>query len=467
MICRSEASLPLVPFEYYLLADDRADYPMAMLFMLDFSGELHRREFTQAVSDALDRHPLLRSHIRRGERNDWHWVEASDPQPFFSWEKLGAPLDFPDGKQIDLTQTVGLRIWVRIGAGRTELLLQVAHACCDGLGVMQFLEDLLAAYHRHTTGEQVALAPRDAERIALRGRFGLNVWRRMLRAPQELVGLLGAVEFMAHKPLPVPLHTAAAAVEPTPDFPAAVSHQFTLEQLAGLRTAARNQGATLNDLLIRDLFLALGEWTAQHEPTSCRRPLRIMVPVSLRSTADLEMPAVNIVSMVNLDRRPTKFRNPRALLRGISLEMWAIKRWKLGLTLVHLTSLVRKVSGSLNSLLPDSRCLATCMFSNLGPVLAGSTLPRDEGRIVAGNVRLDRLESAAPLRPHTRASFVVVTYGHEISLMMNYDAQTFSREHAQEFLRQFVARIELSLDERREAPSPPVPSADVPCSSVR
>lgn len=467
MTDRSETGLPLVPTEYYLLADDRADYPLAMLFMLNFHGVLRRAEFEQAVADALVRHPLLRSHLVRDTAKHFRWVESANPQPFLSWDEIGVPWDFPHGKQIDQTREIGLRIWVRTGGNRTEVLLQINHACCDGLGLIQYVEDLLAAYHYRCTGESVELAPRNPARLAQRGTYGLNFWRRLRRIPQELMGLVGAIEFAAHNPPPIASHRGTDPAELGRDFPAAVSYQFTAEQLARLRTVARNQGATLNDLLIRDLFLTLGAWNAKHDPGLKNRPLRIMVPTSLRLPDDMVMPATNLSSMVNLDRRPSKFRHPLALLKGISLEMRLIKRWKLGLTFVHFTSLAHRLLPDMRWLLPDSRCVATCVLSNLGPVLTESKLPRDDGRIVAGNVRLDRLESAPPIRPLTRASIVIITYGREMSLMMNFDSKAFTREYAQEFLDQFVARIAMNLDEiAEEQPAGSTAHEEVPYSSV-
>ena len=41
--------LPLVPFEHYMLADDRADYPMTFFMRLHFRGRFDRGRLDNAL----------------------------------------------------------------------------------------------------------------------------------------------------------------------------------------------------------------------------------------------------------------------------------------------------------------------------------------------------------------------------------------------------------------------------------
>ena len=53
--------LPLTPFEDYMLADDRPQWPMAFFLRLRARGEYSLSVLERAVQAALARHPLLRS----------------------------------------------------------------------------------------------------------------------------------------------------------------------------------------------------------------------------------------------------------------------------------------------------------------------------------------------------------------------------------------------------------------------
>jgi hypothetical protein len=56
--------LPLVPFEHYMLTDDRADYPMTFFLQLRFAGSMDQPRFRAALDSAVALHPLLRAHVR-------------------------------------------------------------------------------------------------------------------------------------------------------------------------------------------------------------------------------------------------------------------------------------------------------------------------------------------------------------------------------------------------------------------
>ena len=65
-------------------------------------------------------------------------------------ERGAAPIGHPDGEFIDLTKQPGLRVWVRTSSAQeppeARLLIQLHHACCDGVSTLQFIGDLLAYY---------------------------------------------------------------------------------------------------------------------------------------------------------------------------------------------------------------------------------------------------------------------------------------------------------------------------------
>ena len=51
--------MPLETFEWYMLLDDRPEYPMSFSAHLILSGQMKKGPFQKAIDRTLDRHPLL------------------------------------------------------------------------------------------------------------------------------------------------------------------------------------------------------------------------------------------------------------------------------------------------------------------------------------------------------------------------------------------------------------------------
>ena len=141
--------LPLAPFEEYLLLDDRPGYRMTFLVDQSFDGEIDRDAFDRGVTEASRRHPLLNAFVKRRWYGRRDWVSAGGARPAVDWGHIDQPVDFPEDSGIDLTREVGARFHVRVGNGRSRLITTFHHSCCDGMGAIQFLSDLFAAYTRH------------------------------------------------------------------------------------------------------------------------------------------------------------------------------------------------------------------------------------------------------------------------------------------------------------------------------
>jgi hypothetical protein len=394
--------LPVAPFEAYLLRDDRPAYPMNFFIRLRFSGRFGRFALKSALRTAVARHPLLSAVVRQGRRGRFEWVTPGSQSPAVHWLNGPSGHAYPPATAIDVRKEAGLRLWFAEADETTDLVLQFHHACCDGLGAFQFVGDLLLAYAAAcgSTPERAVLRPLEERRLLKRGSFGLTPWKLLRMLPKQLVGLGGVRQFFAHAPVPLVSPEAGTADAELPDhYPAAATQEFDPTESERIRRVAPRLGTTVNDLLVRDLFLALGDWRSRHGQGTDRDWLRLSVPINLRTAADRRVPAANLVSMVFLDRRPAQFADPSRLLKGIHDEMQLIKRLHLGLTFVLSLRALRAVPGALARMTRADRCKATCVFTNLGAPLARVPLPRNNGRIAAGDVILESIDALAPLRP--------------------------------------------------------------------
>jgi hypothetical protein len=395
-------------------------------------------------------------------------VVSPEIMPYLDFDGLAAPMRFPHGEPIDLAEENGLRVWVRSDGEQTEFCLQFHHACCDGYGANQFIEDLLCAYDHRVRGAAGSPAWADIrpELLPRRNRFGLSWWRWLGRLLVDAWGVVvGMLVFFLSRPAAVvapeapQLDDAEAAT--VPKF---VVQRFSPAEVKQLLAATRAQKATLNDCLLRDFFLAIYGWNVAHDPALRTRKLRLMVPMDLRSAEDLRVPAANIVGMVNIDRSLHKglHRGPR-LLRWLKLEMGFMKFFRFAVSFNRATALVdwlsRFVPSFRRRLYGIHACLVTAAMSNAGRVFVRSPLARPDGKLAAGNLVVEALEGAPPHRYLSGLGFLCFTYAGQMSLVMNYDRRRFTRRAAEELFAAIVRQIEESagLLPAAEAPLPQEP----------
>lgn len=461
-------ALPLTPFEQYMLLDDRPAYPMNFFVRLRFTGRLDPDLFPRACSQAAGQHPLLCARIGQRRRERWQWATDSPVLPAVEWHAVAPADSLPPATPIDLRREPGVQIHVRQGEATSDVTFQFHHAACDGLGAFQVIGEVLLAYAfavgstTHRT-QRPALAPGLLRR---RGAFGLT-FRRLLRLlPRQVIGLLGARQFLMRRPVPLcgtqgERHGLPERCDaPSENWPASFMHCFDDAETVGLRTAARQQGVTINDLLTRDLFLTLAAWRRSNGQGFENDWLRISVPMNLRGPHDRRLPAANVVSMVFLDRRCCESGDPDVLLNSIRQEMGLISRNHLGLTFVLSLALAARLPGGLKRLMPGDKCSATAVLTNVGEVFGRLRLPRDsQRRIVLGGTTLEAIDGLAPLRPHTTLAITAFRYAGRQCTTFHYDPRCFTQPEAHTLRSDYLARIRKSASADRSIPPDSLPDA--------
>ena len=435
--------LPLVPIEEHMFLDDRPAYPMNIFARLRFSGRVDREAFESAARTALARHPMLRAMVREAGRGNYEWVESEDTTSIVRYLPRPTEDVYPHMKGIDIRRERGVAICVLEAADATDVVVQMHHASADGLGGFIFVRDLIAAYAvEKKAAKRHALRRLDPEGLRKRGEFGLTKRKLLGMAHRQARGLIGAAQFYFRNAAPIVPHSPQPADSPLPpEYPAARFAEFTEDESAAYLRAAELGGVTTNDLLCRDLFLALAQWREEHKRGDSNDWLRMKVPVNLRTVADRRLPAANVVSAIFLDRRGADFSDPAKLLKSIHDQMQIIKRNQLGLTLVLSFRLQKKLPGGLRSTVRPDKISATCIATNLGEVLAKTPVPTMNGRLVAGNLTLESFECLPPLRPHTAAAFTLFRYAGRQCVSLHYDPRVLTAEEAQDLLDAYAARV--------------------------
>lgn len=209
---------------------------------------------------------------------------------------------------------------------------------------------------------------------------------------------------------------------------------------------ARSAGATVNDVLLRDLFVTLAEWNRQYAGGSSERGIRLAMPINLRRAVHASLPAANLVSMCFLQRDVPSDCDLAALLSSITHETRGIKRHDLGRTLLTLLSLSGMRSGGVSRMVNSQRCHTTSVLSNLRHPFADAKLPRDgSGRLQSGELTVEAAGLIPQIRAGVPVSFGVVCYAGELRIELHYDSGKFAMSQARDLLNRYTDRLERTL----------------------
>lgn len=435
--------LPLTPFEAFMVTDTRPDSTMLCDMELQFRGAIDRTAFDAALAFALSRNPLFTCLVALDANGAMVWI-PSESRPAVDWAPWGVPLDDSYGRFTDLFSELGLRVHVRQGDDRSTVLLHFHHACSDGIGGLAFIEDLLAGYANAVPGAE-PIEPRalEPQRLVDRGTLGLtgrSLWRKFI---DSLAGTREGAKFMGQRPValaPGKKADSASSESPRPTFKVV---QCSQEMARGLRAVATSAGATVNDVLMRDLFITLRRWNLEHEPRSRRRRLRVLMPQNLRAKEDRAMPAANAMSFAFVTRAPDWCDRPDALLASLQEETEAVRKGQLSLYFTGALASLQS-AGLLGWLLRQRFCFATAILTNLGdPLRRFSTkFPRSDDGLLVGNVVFRGLGAVPPLRPQTRAAFCIINAANDLAISFKWDPESFSPLDAERLLGHYVAQLE-------------------------
>jgi hypothetical protein len=419
---------------------------MTVLAQVGLSGTIDRTAFETAIRMALARHPLLRAVVKGAGSGRERWHGVPDPSPLLDWASAGTPLCYPVDEHLDLSSEVGLRIWVRQGTGSIQWTMQIHHSCCDGMGAWQFIGDVLALYGQLLDPD--SHLPRLVELDPGRLRVREEVMRRYFdRGIRSAFSVLSETFKNCVLQRPSVLHPPAGkspARHPPRQIACGVSHTLDEAESRQLGQLARKQDVTLNDLLVRDLFLTLYDWNRAQKPDDPGGWLRIGIPINLRGREDVNLPAANLMSMVFLNQRARDCIADRAgeLLKGIRQQMQAPRIRRLGsLFIVGVAGM--RAARVLHWFQTQPLCLSTVVFRNLGELtrrLPAQLSLRDD-RICSGGLVVEEVSGRVPLRPLMRAAFLAHTYAGRLTLSVNADPSCFSPEDSRRLLLCFVDHL--------------------------
>jgi len=439
--------LKLTPFEEYMFFDDCPEYPMTGVFRLRFSGKLNFDAMDSAIQQTVERHPLVRATIRDDSKHGCFWnINDSSTIKLERWT-ANSQNEYPVASFMDLTKGVGTRIWLVENSEAHDLVAQIHHACTDALGMCLFIEDLLMLYAKKIGAieSNAQLRPLNNQRLPLRNHFGLT-WKKTLRLiPLQILGLHVVGKFFLRNAVSLGCPGQNPHTEQHVVFPSPMSLDLDADTTSKVLAAAKSKNVTVNDLLVRDLFLAINAWRSQIEPQLKKGWIRFFVPINHRVQEDATLSAANIMSAVFLERHPGQLNDPESLLRSLQTQMKRVKRYQLGFLFIAAHALLSRLPRLRACVIRQDRCVSSCVFSNIGVVFKQSSLPQRDGKLLVGDIALDNIDFVAPLRPLTTAAFCVSTYAKRLSINLHFDPRAISKQQAEELLQTLASKIHESL----------------------
>lgn len=436
--------LPLTLFERYLLHEDREAYPCWILIRYRFQGVLQKAALQTAWERTVKRHPLLSAVVRRDWLGRLVWEQALGYEPRVEWREDSQVSGWPYMSPIDLMRAPGSHLLAIERGGFTDLFTQDHHALHDGAGCFAIVSDLLAFYVREL-GADAIVSEIHPEQFRFRNRFGLTLRDRLRLLPMQVAGL--AISLQLHFRKVAPLLPGPALPDQghlPPILPALASRRLGSTEFECYRKAAKRLGSGLQDLLIRDVQAALGEWLSVHGKAGPMDWVRLTVPINLRRPADITLPAANLVGLVIIDRRRKSLANRERLLRRAREDMGFVRRFRLGYVFLVMLALCRLIPGGIRRYARRSGCRTTFLFTNLGQVMSNSSLYGRNGKVTVPGAILEDISLAAPVSPGTCAGLSVIVYANGLAADLSYDSRVLSEAQANDLVQAFVDQIRLT-----------------------
>ncbi len=437
--------IELTPFEWSM-ANASGRSALTFFIRLGFTGELDSGALRFAIDRAVRLHPLLSSHVRFTRRP--RWQPLPDSRPYVSIAESEQSLEFPGSESIDLESEIGVRVWVRHHDGQVEMHFQFHHACCDGLGAFRVIEDVLRLYGEAVSGGSGdALVPPSTDvAISLRTTCPSNklgIGRRILRKTIVLPRRITKLFFQSPDPFMSRPQVGGVPQEATALL-RIPSHVFDKAFTQSLVQAAKSVGATLNDLLIRDLFLTIYDWNERLRAGTSKE-IRLLIPFSLRTKQQPSMPAANCVSMVYMSADRRALKQPMRLLTSVTAQRKFIRKWQIEHSWNQTAALIAlsPFAGRWFQRMGKRR-IATSVLTNVGKVFRETGIPETDDQIQCGNLMLTSVAMVPPVDDTTPLTFGCNIYAERLSVAVNYRREQFSETDAKGLLEDFVNRLKNS-----------------------
>jgi NRPS condensation-like uncharacterized protein len=411
--------------ELYLTLDRRQE-PWVVHVEARVTGRLDPDRLAAALGAAVQHHPIARARLAESRSTDrshrWEILDDLSEVPLHiaacdddAMLAQARERHFAFTPSLDVAPPFAVLL-AHVPDGDT-ILLNVNHAAADGMGAARLMRSILRAYaHEEDPDPPVdPLAVRDVRGLA----GAASAAERIVRA-----------RALARHALSRAVPVARVARDGGDERPA---YGFELRSFSREETAAlvdrRPEGATVNDVLVAALALAITRWNHEHgRPAGV---VAISVPMNLRPSDWRTDVVANFASYVTVTLGPHEQESLPGAIEATSQRTATIKRDGLSGTVVDLlagpATLTVAAKRRLQDLIPltGDVVVDTASLSNLGVVDELPSLGE------AGPVR--GLWLSPPGRMPLGAAIGVLTLDGRLHLALRYRHALFDEDAAKAF----------------------------------
>lgn len=460
----------MTPFETFLFYDSRRRSenacPADAMTILKVSGKLDYPRFRSAILDVSARHFVARHPVDLYEDGIIEWSKT-EKSPEIHYFRGKATSETIPSATINILQEPGIRFWIYDEPEMecAEIWYHFHHVTTDALGSFLFLNEILSCYAGISLPETPVFTEKEIRTLAdVRPTFRLS----FCACRQVLAYFVDCLNPFHLRPLELRDPCADGSSQfpslireenqrKTPIMPA-LFHTFKRDFTRKLRDYARNEGVSMNNLLLSTAFCATArlETETLHPVTwnpffwfRWQKSIQIAVPVSLRKAPLDGMSLRNIVSVMFL-AEPVKWRKSREnFLHHIHRKMTYFRcHLRAEFLLLELKWLCALRLGrdrrwGMKRFLARKTPLATLVVSNLGILLKFSTLPRTkEGKIQAGTLCVEEIQLVSPRTTDAALTVAVGTYAERLHLGLHPDPRRLSDDATRRFLALWIEELE-------------------------
>jgi NRPS condensation-like uncharacterized protein len=419
---------PLNVLDELYLHLDRSDEPWTVHVEIRVEGHIDAERLEQAVRDAALRHPIARAQLAGSRLTDvhYHWEIAEELGQIDLREvDCKDPADLYGAREQLLGRTPALdrpgpfSLLLAHSDEGDVVVLNLHHAAGDGLSALRLLGSIARAY----AGEDdplPAVDPLEVRDVAAIGGPG-SVRERLARAG-------AALDYVA-RGVSTPTRIVPEGQSDAPGYGFELLSLSTdaLVQLSDLR----RDGATLNDVLLGGLAIAIRRWNERRGVPSAA--IYLMMPINLRP-AQWRLDVVgNFASYVTVRVGAGDQHTLPDAIRAAAAETRRIKDGAIGGLILDLfgvpTMLPTGLKRRMQDLIPLTGNLVvdTAVLSNLGRIDSVPDLGGDAGRV-------RELWFSPPGRMPLGASLGVATLDGRLFVTLRYRHAQFGAAAAREFL---------------------------------
>ncbi len=438
----TEMTVPFSVIDEAIHLLDVGTAPWSIQLEVRVPGRLDEPRLRAAITEAERHHPMARAAklpSRLRARLD-NWVitreAALDPLRVVDCpddETLATVREELQGISVPLTESPPLRAVLARQVDGDLLMLNVNHAAMDGFGALRVLRSIAAAY----SGTPDAIPAMDfLEARNLPGQLKAHTFKVRVRRQLELATRLRDL-------VAPPARVTAEGADDEAGY-GFVHSQLNEAQTEAL-VRARGEGATVNDVLLAALHLAIDNWNAQHG-APCGR-IGVLVPANLRPKEWREEMAGNFSLPARIATNRRDRRSPGSTLNAVAAQTRRKKQVGMGTAFIELLGQTRLLPLWAKRLmvlalpLTGNRLVDTAMLSNLGRL----DDPPSFGDAEDGG-QVEELWFSPPARMPLGLTIGVATVTGRLYVVLRYRYRQFDRAAATRFADVYLDQLQAFTD---------------------